>query len=77
MESIITLWLLLATGETVYQRATIPECEAIGNSIMMAETLGWELRHKTETGDYAVEKAGCTVFELISSVGPCQDENDA
>jgi len=74
---IITLWLLLSTGETVYQRATIPECEAIGNSIMMAETLGWQLRHKTATGDYEVTRAGCNVFELTASVGPCQDEDDA
>lgn len=74
---IITLWMLLANGETVYQRATIPECNEIGAHITYAESMGYELRYKGEHGDYAVQKAGCNVFELTSSVGPCQDEDDA
>jgi hypothetical protein len=74
---IITLWMLLANGETVYQRASIPECNEIGAHIEYAESMGYEIRHKSEHGDHAVQKAGCTVFELTSSVGPCQDEDDA
>lgn len=74
---IVTLWLLLASGETIYERASIPECEEIGARIMMAESLGWEIRRKTDAGDFEVTAAGCKVFELTASVGPCQDEDDA
>jgi len=34
---IVTLWLLLASGETIYEPTSIPECEEIGARIMALE----------------------------------------